>query len=146
MGLHWFLPVDSITHAILQHCAYNANLPATICENNSLFDLITFQWPKLLFLILEVFKEWLLHVDNQVNLKKKKIGHLHKEILPWGTSLVVQWLRIHFPMQGTHVRSLVRELRFYMSQGSKACELQRLSPHTSSWEPTCHKLDYRPNY
>ena len=27
-----------------------------------------------------------------------------------GTSLVVQWLRIHLPMQGAWVRSLVREL------------------------------------
>ena len=26
-----------------------------------------------------------------------------------GTSLVVQWLRIHLPMQGTQVRSLVQE-------------------------------------
>ena len=26
-----------------------------------------------------------------------------------GTSLVAQWLRIHLPMQGTHVRALVRE-------------------------------------
>ena len=26
-----------------------------------------------------------------------------------GTSLVVQWLRIHLPMQGTRVRALVRE-------------------------------------
>ena len=28
-----------------------------------------------------------------------------------GTSLVVQWLRLHLPMQGMRVRSLVRELR-----------------------------------
>ena len=35
-----------------------------------------------------------------------------------GTSLVVQWLRIHLPMQGTQVRSLVRELRFHMLQGN----------------------------
>ena len=26
-----------------------------------------------------------------------------------GASLVVQWLRIRLPMQGTHVRSLVRD-------------------------------------
>ena len=26
-----------------------------------------------------------------------------------GASLVVQWLRIHLPMQGTRVRALVRE-------------------------------------
>ena len=26
-----------------------------------------------------------------------------------GTSLVVQWLRIHLPMQGTRVRAVVRE-------------------------------------
>ena len=28
---------------------------------------------------------------------------------PFGTSLVVQWLRIHVPMQGTRIRSLVQE-------------------------------------
>ena len=27
----------------------------------------------------------------------------------WGASLVVQWIRIRLPMQGTQVRSLVRE-------------------------------------
>ena len=32
------------------------------------------------------------------------------------TSLVVQWLRIRFPMQGTRV--LVRELRSHMPQGN----------------------------
>ena len=31
-----------------------------------------------------------------------------------GASLVVQWLRIHLPMQGTWVPSLVRELRSHM--------------------------------
>ena len=34
-----------------------------------------------------------------------------------GTSLVVQWFRIRLPMQGTWVRSLVRELRSHMPQG-----------------------------
>ena len=77
---------------------------------------------------------------GQSDKPEKKVGHLHKEILPWGTSLVVQWLRIHFPMQGTQVRSLVRELRSYMPWGSKACKPQRLSPLPSSREPTHHKL------
>ena len=31
-----------------------------------------------------------------------------------GTSIVVQWLKIHFPMQGVWVESLVWELRFHM--------------------------------
>ena len=35
-----------------------------------------------------------------------------------GTYLVVQWLRICLPVQGTLVPSLVRELRFHMLQGS----------------------------
>ena len=40
--------------------------------------------------------------------------HDHIEIIPLnkvvrGTSLVVQWLRICLPMQGTMVRALVRE-------------------------------------
>ena len=32
------------------------------------------------------------------------------------TSLVVQWLRIHRPLQGTQVRSLVRELGSHVSE------------------------------
>ena len=38
-----------------------------------------------------------------------------------GTSLVVQWLRIHLPMQGTWVQSLVGELRSHKPLG---CTLQ----------------------
>ena len=37
-----------------------------------------------------------------------------------GTSLVVQWLRICLPMQGTRVRSLVGELRSHMPWNSRA--------------------------
>ena len=37
----------------------------------------------------------------------KKIFRVYKKIP--GTSLVVQWLRIHLPMQGTRVQALVRE-------------------------------------
>ena len=36
----------------------------------------------------------------------KKFDQKAKDL---GTSLVVQWLRIHLPMQGTRVRALVRE-------------------------------------
>ena len=35
-----------------------------------------------------------------------------------GTSLVVQWQRIHLTTQGTRVRSLVRELRSHMPRGN----------------------------
>ena len=35
-----------------------------------------------------------------------------------GSSLVVQCLRIHFAMQGTQVRSLIRELRSHLLQGN----------------------------
>ena len=38
-----------------------------------------------------------------------------------GTSLVVQWLRIWLPVQGTWVQSLVLELRSHMPQGNYAC-------------------------
>ena len=37
----------------------------------------------------------------------------------WGTSLVVQWLRIHLPMHGTWVQSLVRKLRSHTSGATK---------------------------
>ena len=36
-----------------------------------------------------------------------------------GTSLTVQWLRLHLPMQAMQVWSLVRELRSHMPQGQK---------------------------
>ena len=35
------------------------------------------------------------------------MGNIKKYMI--GTSLVAQWLRIRLPMQGTQVRSLVRE-------------------------------------
>ena len=35
-----------------------------------------------------------------------------------GTSLVVQWLKIRLPMQGTQVQSLVGELRSHMLWGN----------------------------
>ena len=46
------------------------------------------------------------------------------------TSLVVQWLRIHFSMQRTQVGYLAKELRSYMPLSNEAHELQL--------EPTRH--------
>ena len=37
----------------------------------------------------------------------------------FGTSLAVQWLRLHLPMQGVPIRSLVRELRSHKSWDQK---------------------------
>ena len=58
------------------------------------------------------------------------------------TSLVVQWLRIHLPMQGTWVRSLVQE-DSTCCQASKpplSCDLHLLSPRaaTEALEPVLH--------
>ena len=41
-----------------------------------------------------------------------------KKWLEWGTSLVGQWLRTRFPVQGTWDQSLVRELGSHMQQGN----------------------------
>ena len=44
--------------------------------------------------------------------KNGVILNIHEEVnqdINCGTSLVVQWLRIHLPMQGTQVRSLAQE-------------------------------------
>ena len=35
-----------------------------------------------------------------------------------GTSLVIQWLRIHLPVQGMWVQPLVRELRSHMTRSN----------------------------
>ena len=55
---------------------------------------------------------------------------------------MVQWLRIHLPMQGTWVRSLVQE-DSTCGQASKpplSCDLQLLSPRaaTEALEPVLH--------
>ena len=53
-------------------------------------------------------------------LKQRKIEtekHIKKSP---GTFLVAQVLRLHLPMQGVWVSSLIRELGFYMPWGQKA--------------------------
>ena len=42
-----------------------------------------------------------------------------------GTSLAVQWLRLHLPMQGVQVRSLVGKLRFHMRCGQKTKNIKQ---------------------
>ena len=54
------------------------------------------------------------------------------------TSLLIQWLRIHLAMQGTQVRSPVRELRSHMLQSNKANEPQLESLSATTKDPTCH--------
>ena len=52
--------------------------------------------------------------------KKRKIEtekHIKKSP---GTFLVVQWLRLHLPVQGVWIWSLNKELGFYMPWGQKA--------------------------
>ena len=45
---------------------------------------------------------------------------LHKRSSRGGTSLAVQQLRFHLPMQGVVVQPLVRELRSHMPHSQKA--------------------------
>ena len=42
------------------------------------------------------------------------------------TSLMVQWLRVHLPMQGMWVQALIGELQSHMLQGK---------PETHNWDP-----------
>ena len=49
-----------------------------------------------------------------------------------GTSLVVQWLRIHLAMEGTLVRPLVGELRSHMLLGSAQNNLKKEKKNISS--------------
>ena len=69
-----------------------------------------------------ILKIWWWHEGNwEDSIQLKKVG----------TSLTVQWLRIHFAGQGMQVRSLVRELRSH--------SLWSLSPHTTATEPACSR-------
>ena len=43
----------------------------------------------------------------------------HLTVFVWGTSLVVWWLRLHLPMKGVQVQSLVGELKSHMPHDQK---------------------------
>ena len=54
---------------------------------------------------------------EQIDKFSKAAGYkvnTQKSVVLRGTFLVVQWLRIYLPMQGTWVRPLVKKLRSYM--------------------------------
>ena len=61
----------------------------------------------------------------------KDIKSVECKIMGKGSSLVVQWLRICLPTQGTWVQPLIGELRSHMLRGSCVCVLQLLSTHIS---------------
>ena len=63
-------------------------------------------------------------------LKTTLIQIAFKKLRP-GTSLVVQWLRIRLPIQGTQVQSLVGELRCPRATG-------QLSLHAATTEHADH--------
>ena len=52
-----------------------------------------------------------------------------------GTSLVVQWLRVHLPMQGMWVQFLVWELRSRMLWVEpKILKINKYGEHSTSWQ------------
>ena len=58
---------------------------------------------------VEQEKELKLAPKESTEEQKTRKENLGSEIRSCGTSMVVQWLRIRLPMQGTWVRALVRE-------------------------------------
>ena len=61
--------------------------------------------------------------EKSTAIKKKKIP---------GTSLVVQWLRLHLPMQGSWVQPLVGELRSHMLQVPPKIKKKKSKQYDSS--------------
>ena len=68
--------------------------------------------------------------------------------LHWGTSLVVQWLRIHLPMQRTRVWPLTGKLRYHMCKATKpahhkkracAAKMKKRERETLHWETLAPK-------
>lgn len=72
-------------------------------------------------------------------IKKKKYPKLGRNV---GTSLAVQWLIIHLPVQGTLIWSLVGQLRSYLPRGNKAHTQQlRSMQATTGAKPKCTMED-----
>ena len=64
---------------------------------------------------------------------------MDKEIA--GTSLVVHWVRLHAPVQGVWVQSLVRELDPAHVLQLRSPQASTKSPHAATKDPTCHNKD-----
>ena len=67
----------------------------------------------------QVFQEPRLNHRSPLRASRRKHISSHLEQSFPGTSLVVQWLRSAFPVQGTWVQSLVGELRSHMAKKKK---------------------------
>ena len=82
------------------------------------------------------FAEVILHHSLSQIFHNEEVKMIIK-IVVLQTSLVVQWLRAHMPMQGTQVWSLVRE--------DPTCQGAPKSVHHSSWAftPECMLLNKR---
>ena len=55
--------------------------------------------------------KWYLFCESEswFNIKKESNVIHHTKIIKNRTSLAIRWLRIHLPVQGTRIQSLVRE-------------------------------------
>ena len=68
---------------------------------------------------VSLFKVWMYSGINRKYKNWLPGGLFYLQYLKTqGTSLVVQWERIHLPMQGMQVRPLVRELRSHMPRSN----------------------------
>ena len=100
----------------------------------------TGKFPKMLWhRSLPGVKYWppILKIVRGLSYDNRVAGDFKKHIL--GASLVVQWIRIHLPMQGTWVRSQVWEDPTCHGANKSSC-CQLLSPaHPRAWEPQQEK-------
>ena len=77
------------------------------------------------------------------SMKKLQIPHVEKiKKYDAGTFLVVQWLRLHVPTQGTWVWFLIGDLRFYMMHGSKKMLQWYLTLFFKQWALSVHYPNY----
>ena len=84
-----FLPI-----VLIKICCLNFKLLLTVGEKYAFIPYI-----KVPFNVLPIFQSWLF---------LGSMAHTHQSCT-FKTSLMVQWIRIHLPLQGTWVQSLVGE-------------------------------------
>ena len=93
---------------------------------------------KKLLGVIDVFTVLMLRWFPEEPLVSKLVGPHFKYVR--GPSLVVQGLRIHLPVQGTQVRSLVEELRYHMPRGNQV-HVPQLEKACMLWQrPSAAKI------
>ena len=119
VGHSWVTKQHKAVNSLIHNSFLRNNWNVRLCKISFytvpclfFFPIVTLPNVSLASSVLVVFSM----AANLIQCEGYKLGWKFKVGSFWA-SLVVQWLRLHLPLQGAQLQPLVKELRFHMSYG-----------------------------